>query len=66
MLMEALKSWINYDHEGAVPTGARFEANEYRARELVRAGLAFAVMSDSVKIRVVADPPQRQRKNGGR
>jgi hypothetical protein len=66
MLMEALKAWRNPDHEGDVMPGRRFEANEYRARELVRAGLAFAVMSDTQKIRVVADPPQSRSKSKAR
>jgi hypothetical protein len=58
MLMEALKAWFNPDHEGRVSPGQRFEATDYRARELSRAGLAVPVMSETRKIRVIADPPQ--------
>jgi hypothetical protein len=58
MLMQALKAWFNRDHEGQVIPGQRFEATEYRARELSRAGLAIPVASETTKIRVVADPPK--------
>lgn len=67
VLMEALKPWRNQEYEGDVHPGRRFEANEYRARELVLAGLAIAVVSETQKIRVVADPPQRRPlRKGGR
>jgi hypothetical protein len=64
MLLEALRAWWNPDHEGQVSPGQRFEASEHRARELVRAGLAVAVVDEATKIKVVADPkkpPPRRR-----
>lgn len=57
MLMEALKPWINWDHEGVVHPGIRFQANEYRARELELAGLAVPVLDENQQIKVVADAP---------
>jgi hypothetical protein len=60
MLMEALKPWINYDHEGVVEPGQRFQAHGHRATELELAGLAVPVLDDNEKIKVVADPPPLQ------
>ena len=57
MLMEALKPWINYDHEGVVHPGMRFQAHEVRARELQLSGLAVPVIDEDEQIKVVADAP---------
>lgn len=57
MLMEALKPWINREHEGIVHPGQQFEATAQRALELETAGLAIPVVSDTAKIKVKADPP---------
>ena len=58
MLLKALRPWLNYDYEGYVEAGQTFDASEYRARELIRIGLAVAVAGTSGKIHVPADPPQ--------
>ena len=34
-----------------------FDAGEYRAGELIRAGLAEVALEEGAKIRVTADPP---------
>jgi hypothetical protein len=60
MLMEALKPWINMDHEGVVEPGQRFQAHGPRATELELAGLAVPVLDDGQQIKVVADPPSPQ------
>jgi len=57
VLLEALRPWFNPDHEGQVAPGQRFEASDYRAQELIRAGLAMAVVSETEKIVVPSDPP---------
>lgn len=59
MLMEALKPWVNYDHEGVVHPGQRFEAHGTRARELELAGLAVPCLDEDEQIKVVADPPAK-------
>lgn len=41
VLMTALKTWRNRDHEGDVSAGMSFSATEPRARELEQSGLAF-------------------------
>jgi hypothetical protein len=61
MLMQALKPFTNWDYEGQVQPGQKFEATPYRARELERNGLAVPAMSDTQKVRVVADPPKKRR-----
>jgi LysM repeat protein len=55
--MEALKPWINYDHEGVVEPGQRFQAHGQRAVELELAGLAVPVLDEDDTIKVVADTP---------
>jgi hypothetical protein len=62
MLLKALKPWFNRDHEGAVDVGQCFEASEYRARELIRAGLAEVAVNETGKIKITADPPVRRTK----
>jgi hypothetical protein len=57
MLLQALRPWYNADHEGSVEPGQRFEAGDYRAHELIRAGLAMAVLDETEKVQVRADPP---------
>ena len=57
MLMEALKPWVNYDHEGVVHPGQRFQAHGARARELELAGLAVPCLDEDEQMKVVADPP---------
>jgi outer membrane biosynthesis protein TonB len=57
MLMEALKPWINWDHEGVVEPGRRFQASSLRATELENAGLAVPVLDENEQIKVVADAP---------
>jgi hypothetical protein len=57
MRLKALKSWFNAEHEGAVEEGHEFEASEYRANELVRIGLAMAVVGETEKIKVPSDRP---------
>ncbi|HTI78889.1 MAG TPA: hypothetical protein VL614_00410 [Acetobacteraceae bacterium] len=57
MLMEALKPWINRDHEGVVHPGQRFYAHGIRATELELAGLAVPVLDEDDTIKVVADTP---------
>ena len=60
--MRALKSWINWEHEGVVVPERIFEANEYRARDLIRLKLAIAVMGVGDKIKVPSDPPPAPRR----
>ena len=60
MLLQALKPWYNGDHEGHVEPGQKFEATEYRANELIRAGLAIAVVDETKKIHVPADKPREE------
>jgi len=63
MLLRALRPWFNQDHEGHVEPGQTFEASEYRARELTRAGLAMiAATQEKRKIHVPSDPPQQKKK----
>jgi LysM repeat protein len=57
MLMEALKPWVNMDHEGVVHPGQRFQAHGPRAVELELAGLAVPVLDENQQIKVVADAP---------
>jgi hypothetical protein len=57
MLMEALRPWINYDFEGVVHPGQRFEAHTNRARDLELAGLAVPCLDENEQIKVVADEP---------
>lgn len=65
MLMEALRPWINRDHEGVVSPGQRFEAHGIRATELQLAGLAVPVIDEDQPIKVVADPPVVEAKHHG-
>lgn len=61
-LMLALRSWTNFDHEGRVEAGQRFEvASDYRSRELEAAGLAIPAI---VKILVRPDPGKDLVKKG--
>jgi hypothetical protein len=62
MLIRALRPWYNPDHEGLVEPGQVFDASEYRAGELIRAGLAEATVDENQKIKVTADPPARRKK----
>ena len=55
-LVRALSAWFNGDHEGWVDRGTEFETSEYRARDLVTAGLAVYAVSDTAKVTVTADP----------
>ena len=64
MLLKALRPWVNQDYEGRVEPGQLFEANDYRANELIRAGLAMATVNEHLKIRVPSDQPQAKRKRG--
>lgn len=57
MLMEALRPWINHDHEGVVHPGQQFQAYGPRATELELAGLAVPVLDENEQIKVVAEPP---------
>jgi hypothetical protein len=57
VLVRAVRPWMNNEHEGLVDVGQEFETSEYRAAELVRMELAIYAVSDTIKIRVVADPP---------
>jgi hypothetical protein len=57
MRLRALRPWYNPDEEGQVEPGQFFDATEYRAGELIRAGLAEVALEDDAKIKVVADPP---------
>lgn len=57
MRLQARVAWFNRDHEGAVAPGQQFEASEYRANELTRAGLAIPVVDENKKIPVPHDPP---------
>jgi hypothetical protein len=57
MLMEAKRPWTNWEHEGHVEPGQRFEATDHRARDLKMAGLAVPVMSDAHKVPVPSLPP---------
>jgi len=56
MRMRAIKSWMNKDFEGLVQPDDEFEASEYRAKELIRIGLAIPCLSETEKVRVQADP----------
>jgi hypothetical protein len=59
MHLTALRPWFNGDHEGRVEPGQSFEASEYRAKELIRAGLAImAALPETTKIKVPSDPPR--------
>jgi len=58
MWLRALKSWVNNDYEGRVVPEQVFEATEYRARDLIRLGLALAVVRNDEKIKVPSDPPR--------
>jgi hypothetical protein len=62
MLLRAIRPWYNQDHEGHVEPGQTFEASEYRARELIRAGLALVATNVTGKIKVSADPPARRKR----
>jgi len=57
MRLRALRPWYNPDEEGHVEPGRFFDASEYRAGELIRAGLAEVALEEGAKIRIVADPP---------
>jgi hypothetical protein len=52
-----MTAWYNGDHEGHVERGQEFETSEYRATDLVRAGLAMYAISEVRKTVVTADPP---------
>jgi hypothetical protein len=56
-LMRAMSDWYNSEHEGHVERGQEFETSEYRATDLVRAGLAMYAISEVRKTVVTADPP---------
>ena len=56
-LMRAMSDWYNSEHEGHVERGQEFETSEYRATDLVRAGLAMYAISEVRKTVVEADPP---------
>ena len=64
MLLKALRPWTNQDYEGHVEPGQLFEANDYRANELIRAGLAMATTDEKLKIKVPADEPPAKRRRG--
>jgi hypothetical protein len=53
-----MADWFNGEHEGQVERGQEFEASEYRATELERAGLAVRALSETKPTRVVADDPE--------
>jgi hypothetical protein len=57
MQLRALRPWYNSDHEGEVDVGQFFEASDYRARDLIRNGLAVPATGPNGKIHVPADPP---------
>ena len=57
MRLRALRPWYNSDHEGHIDVNQFFDAGEYRAGELIRAGLAEVALEEGAKIRVTADPP---------
>lgn len=57
-LVRALRPWLNRDHEGWVDPGQEFETSEYRAMELVTAGMAVYAISSTEKVKVTADPPE--------
>ena len=59
-LMRATADWFNGEHEGQVESGQEFEASEYRASELERAGLAVRALSETKPTRVTADPPEAE------
>lgn len=62
MRLQALKPWVNLDHEGRVEPGQIFEASDYRASELIRGNLAMPA-TVSTKIKITADPPQKPKQN---
>jgi hypothetical protein len=59
-LLRALKPWFNKEHEGMIHPGDEFETSEYRARELVNLEMAVYAVSTTEKVKVMADPPERQ------
>jgi len=65
MLLKALRPWTNQDHEGHVEPGQLFEADEYRANELIRAGLAMTTADENLKIRVPFDQPVPAKRKRG-
>lgn len=62
MRLKALKPWYNPDHEGHVEPDQFFEASDYRAGELIRAGLAIEAAGEDRKIHVTADHPPHARR----
>lgn len=55
--MIALVPWVNWDREGQVYRGMEFVADEARAMELKRSGLAIPAVGDGTRIKVMADAP---------
>ena len=62
MLLKALKPWFNADHEGHVEPGQEIDPDEDRANELIRTGLAVAVVGVGKKIEVPHDEPEHPKK----
>jgi len=68
MRMMAIRPWRNFDHEGVVEPGFRFEAGHIRAQELERLGLAVRApaLRDGETVVVRADGPQKPTRVGRR